>query len=313
MAETKDENQGLAKGTSSRGTDKSGRAPREVAFSQKITSRDVGRRVVIRLRFGVRSLVVTAAMVGRTFGETARYARMARVADRTNAIFEKSQRARGAAGPGFGPGKPVVAETRLIKYPHFGYGGSRDLKRVARTAPVIEEVLVPTAHHGMLRVSVASDGSVRVADRPRRVTKRIPKELAHESPAGPAVAEAFTTAQMLEAGVLAFWKIAERWNLSNAEQCAMLQVSDSTRLRWKRSKPTEGDTLLDRLQLVLLAYQRANELAGSEAESAALLRREGSALNAELPQQTILEMLSVPSILEMNRHFQRLESEVAAW
>ncbi len=312
MAETKDEIQGLAKGTSSRGKAKTGRAPRKVIPSQMITSRDVGRRVVIRLRFGVRSLVVTAAMVGRTFGETARYARMARVADRTNAIFEKSQRARGAAGPGFGPGKPVVEETRLIRNPYFVYR-PRDLKRVARTAPVIEEVLVPTAHHGMLRVSVASDGSVRVADRPRRVTKRIPKELARESPAGPAVAEAFTTAQMLEAGVLAFWKIAERWNLSNAEQCAMLQVSDSTRLRWKRSKPTEGDTLLDRLQLVLLAYQRANELAGSEAESAALFRREGSALNAELPQQTILEMLSVPSILEMNRHFQRLESEVGAW
>ena len=312
MAETKDENQRLAKGTSSRGTAKTGRAPREDLLSQMITSRDVGHRVVIRHRFGVRSLVVTAAMVGRTFGETARYARMARVADRTNAIYEKSQRARGAAGPGFGPGRSVVEETHLRKNPLFIYG-PRDRKRVARTAPVIEEVLVPTAHHGMLRVSVASDGSVRVADRPRRVTKRIPKELAHESPAGPDVAEAFTTAQMLEAGILAFWKIAERWDLSNAEQCAMLQVSDSTRFRWKRSKPTEGDTLLDRLQLVLLAYQRANELAGSEAESAALLRREGSALNAELPQQTILEMLSVPSILEMNRHFQRLESEVAAW
>lgn len=122
-----------------------------------------------------------------------------------------------------------------------------------------------------------------------------------------------TTAQMLEAGLLAFQEIATRWQLTNGEQSGVLQVSESSLLRWKKAPPSDDEVLLDRLQLVLLAYQRVNELAGSELEAAALVRREGSALNPENPSQTVLQMLSVPSILEMNRHVQRLDAEVHAW
>lgn len=122
-----------------------------------------------------------------------------------------------------------------------------------------------------------------------------------------------TTAQMLEAGLLAFQEIATRWQLTNGEQSGVLQVSESSLLRWKKAPPSDDEVLLDRLQLVLLAYQRVNELAGSELEAAALVRREGSALNPENLSQTVLQMLSVPSILEMNRHVQRLDAEVHAW
>jgi hypothetical protein len=122
-----------------------------------------------------------------------------------------------------------------------------------------------------------------------------------------------TTVQMLEAGLLAFQEIAARWQLTNAEQSGLLQASESSLLRWKKAAPIEGEVLLDRLQLVLIAYQRVNELAGSETEAAALVRRAGSALNDEDPSQTVLEMLSVPSILEMNRHVQRFDAEVHAW
>jgi len=54
-------------------------------------------------------------------------------------------------------------------------------------------------------------------------------------------------------------------------------------------------------------------MTGSEAESAALVRRAGGALNPGVPEQTLLEAMSVPSILEMPRHVLRLEAEAGAW
>jgi len=54
--------------------------------------------------------------------------------------------------------------------------------------------------------------------RPARVAERAPVLAAHDA----------TVAEMLDAGLTAFWTLAERWALSGAEQNALLQLSDST-------------------------------------------------------------------------------------
>lgn len=129
----------------------------------------------------------------------------------------------------------------------------------------------------------------------------------------PATALSPSVAEMIDAGMDAFWELAERWRLSATEQNALLNISDSTRLRWRRAHPSEGEALLDRLQLILLTYQRLNEMTGTDAEAATLLRRKGSAMSPDVPGLTVLEALGAPSILEMQRHYQRLESDAGAW
>ncbi len=299
----------VEKEASPRTSSRRDQTPRTVSLAAAITVRDVGVRVKIRVGRRVRSMLVTKAMVGRSFGVAAATWLRSRGGTRAYQIVKQSQRARGVARAD----TSAVPQLRPAKAGTSGDVVPESGGRVEQRGMILQEILVPTVHHGVLRMRVTADGTVRVVDRPRRARTVPASAPLHESSSSEATAQEFTTAQMLEAGLLAFREIADRWKLSNTEQCAMLQVSDSTRLRWTKSMPTEGDALADRLQLILLSYQRANELAGSESEAAALVRREGSALNAESPQQTILEMLSVPSILEMNRHYQRLEAEVGAW
>ncbi|MEP7383594.1 MAG: hypothetical protein ABI910_18055 [Gemmatimonadota bacterium] len=309
MAKRKD----AEKGTVPRPTAKGGAAPRMVSVASVITTGDVGDHVALLRGRRVRSMLVTKAMVGRSFGAAVAAASRSRGAARAYALLKQSQRNRASVARSDGSAHSASQPVGAAQPATSGYGFSHARGSVARGGMILQEILVPTVHHGALRMRVTADGTVRLIER-QPTARTVPVSApARESSAAAVAAEDFTTAQMLEAGLLAFWEIADRWKLSNTEQCAMLQVSDSTRLRWTKTMPTEGDALADRLQLVLLTYQRANELAGSESEAAALVRREGSALNADSPQQTILEMLSVASILEMHRHYQRLEAEVAAW
>jgi hypothetical protein len=123
----------------------------------------------------------------------------------------------------------------------------------------------------------------------------------------------FTEQQMLRAGLSAFWNLAKRWQLSTAEQCALLAVSTRTRARWNARPPMKNAIVRDRLTVILLTYRRLVELTGgSDAETAMILRQFGSAENVEFPMQSIIEALCDPSVLAMDRMLSRLVSLIHA-
>jgi hypothetical protein len=98
-----------------------------------------------------------------------------------------------------------------------------------------------------------------------------------------------TEEEQLAAGLHAFFNLAKRWKLTVREQCALLAVSASTRMRWKTKPPAVNDALKRRLRLVILTYQRLLELTwGTDAETARVLRQPGSADNPDAPKQSLL-------------------------
>jgi hypothetical protein len=126
-------------------------------------------------------------------------------------------------------------------------------------------------------------------------------------------AKAPTKEQQLEVGLLAFFNVAARWELTIAEQCALLAVSPSTRARWKVKPPAVSEALLHRLRLAILTYRRLVELTGgTDAETARVLRQAGSAENPKRPRQSLLGGLSTRSLPEMDRCYRRLEGLIHA-
>jgi hypothetical protein len=66
---------------------------------------------------------------------------------------------------------------------------------------------------------------------------------------------------------------------------------------------------MDRLQIVLLAYQRMCELAPVEqAEIARLFRFPGSAEDPDDPEMSLLTALTTPSVLLMDARYRRFAS-----
>jgi hypothetical protein len=123
-----------------------------------------------------------------------------------------------------------------------------------------------------------------------------------------------TKKQQLKVGLIAFFNLAARWELTIAEQCGLLAVSPSTRARWKVKPPAVSETLLQRLRLVILTYQRLVEVTGggSDAETARVLRLAGSADNPKKPRRSLLAGLSTRSLPEMERCYLRLEGLIHA-
>ncbi|MBI3568133.1 MAG: hypothetical protein HY084_08030 [Gemmatimonadetes bacterium] len=122
-----------------------------------------------------------------------------------------------------------------------------------------------------------------------------------------------TEQQMLVASLSAFWELAKRWKLATVEACAVLAISARTRFRWRRKAPLADAMTLDRLQLILLTYQRLMELThGSDDASARILRQRGSAENPEVSSQSLLEALTAPSVIALRRHYDRFASLIDA-
>jgi hypothetical protein len=127
-----------------------------------------------------------------------------------------------------------------------------------------------------------------------------------------------TTQKRLAVALEAFWLIAEDWGLSTDEQCALLAVSRTTLARWKANAPSSKKTAyrtIDRLLLILRTYVWFSEVAAHGMEHGMewdaevrnwYLRLPGGAGNAEVPTQSILEMLSDRSVLTMLDHYHRL-------
>lgn len=99
------------------------------------------------------------------------------------------------------------------------------------------------------------------------------------------------------------------------EQAEVLSVSESTRLRWHSGRrPDASPDLLDRLALLVRLYQRLVEIAGSDAEAAAWIRREGSAARSDAPKESVLDTARSGSLLRLyalTQHFTRVLS--ASW
>lgn len=114
---------------------------------------------------------------------------------------------------------------------------------------------------------------------------------------------------MFEVSLLAFWTLAERFCLTLQEQSRLLALSEGTCRRWRRETPRVNVDTLDRLQLVLLLYETLSALAPvSEKEKGRLFRSPGSAESPDDPNLSLIEALSVPSILEMQVHCRRFAS-----
>lgn len=127
-----------------------------------------------------------------------------------------------------------------------------------------------------------------------------------------------TTQERLAVALQAFWLIAGDWGLSPDEQCALLAVSRSTLTRLKATAPSSRKIAfrtIDRLLLILRTYVWFSEVAALGMEHRMkwdaevrnwYLRLPGGAGNAEVPTQSILEMLSDRSVLTMLDHYHRL-------
>ena len=119
--------------------------------------------------------------------------------------------------------------------------------------------------------------------------------------------------QQLEAGLLAFWRVADRLHMSAATQRAVLDTSESSLLRWRKGHlPTPTPDFLDRLRLLLLSYQRLVELAGSEEGAAELFRRRGGAESAGRVSQSIAEVLESRSLLALQGVYHHLDAIAAS-
>ena len=125
--------------------------------------------------------------------------------------------------------------------------------------------------------------------------------------------EKASAAEMLKAGLHAFWSLSPRWHLTEKEQAALLAVSESTVRRWKENEPTKDAVLHDRLRIVLLTYQRLLELTGGDDDvTETVFRQAGSAEDPNHPDDSLLTALSSPSPVIMATHYQRLESLIHA-
>jgi hypothetical protein len=111
-------------------------------------------------------------------------------------------------------------------------------------------------------------------------------------------ASAPSRVEMLAAGLDAFWALADRWALTAEEQNDLLNVSDSTRLRWRAGRvPAPDPDLLDRLRMIVLIYQRLMEIAGTDRDAAAVLRRAGSAADPRNTEASLLDAMRASSLL----------------
>jgi hypothetical protein len=119
--------------------------------------------------------------------------------------------------------------------------------------------------------------------------------------------------RQLEAGLLAFWRVADRLHMSAATQRAVLDTSESSLLRWRKGHlPSPTPDFLDRLRLLLLSYQRLVELAGSEEGAAQLFWRRGGAESAGRASQSIADVLETRSLLALQRVYHHLDSVAAS-
>lgn len=131
------------------------------------------------------------------------------------------------------------------------------------------------------------------------MTKRQPKRI--------------TKQRMLTVGFKAFRELARRWKLTTKEQANLLAISTSTLARWRHHLPAADETKLLWLPVVLLTYRRLLEITClDDAETARVLRQEGSADNPAVPSQSLLDALSDRSVHEMERRYQRLAALIHA-
>lgn len=120
-----------------------------------------------------------------------------------------------------------------------------------------------------------------------------------------------TVGDMFDASLKAFWTMAARFELTTAEQSALLGVSARTCRRWRQNPPKSTAVVLDRLQVILLAYQRLSELVPvADHKRALILRERGSAGDPQDPTLSLLAALSTPSLSEMQAHYHRLAARV---
>jgi hypothetical protein len=119
--------------------------------------------------------------------------------------------------------------------------------------------------------------------------------------------------ELLEPSLSAFWLLADRWKLSEAEQCALLSISARTLARLKTKPPIKDAATLDRLRIIFLTYRRILECTGGlNTNNVWMLRKPGSSGNLESPRESILEALSERSVLTMLEHYRRLEAMIHA-
>jgi hypothetical protein len=117
--------------------------------------------------------------------------------------------------------------------------------------------------------------------------------------------------ELLEPSLSAFWSLADRWKLTEGEQCALLAISARTLVRWNTKPPIKDAVTLDRLRIVFLTYRRILECTGGlNANNIWMLRKPGSAGNPESPSESILEALSERSVLTMLEHYRRVEAMI---
>jgi hypothetical protein len=118
--------------------------------------------------------------------------------------------------------------------------------------------------------------------------------------------------KQLAVALKAFWKLADTWRLTPAEQCALLAVSRRTLARWRVKPPAKRAVTLDRLRLILLTHERLEAVfAPWHGMDSAIARwwilLPGTAHNPNAPKQSVLEMLSERSVLTILQHYRRLE------
>lgn len=110
----------------------------------------------------------------------------------------------------------------------------------------------------------------------------------------------------------AFWGLAETWQLTPAEQGAMLAVSRRTLARWRvKSTARRSAVTLDRLRLILLTHECLEAaFAPWHGLDSTIVRwyvlLPGTAHNPDAPNQSIVEMLSDRSVLAMQEHYRNL-------
>jgi hypothetical protein len=109
-------------------------------------------------------------------------------------------------------------------------------------------------------------------------------------------------AAQLDAGLDAFFTIAKRWALTNAEQIGMLAISEPTLRRWRAGqRPAPTPDLADRLSFLVAIYARVEDWAGDSARAAHFARTMGPAPSPEVVAQTLIETMSSGRLLDLQR------------
>lgn len=122
---------------------------------------------------------------------------------------------------------------------------------------------------------------------------------------------AFNNALLSSAGLRAFWKIAELWQLTDQEQVTLLgRTSRSTLRRWRNGQVKRvGRDTLERISYILGIYKAIHTLIPNRERADAWIRRPNKALF--LNGSSALDRLVSGNVSDLYVVRQHLDAELA--